>query len=197
MKILNVVMAIIFGAMAGCAGQPSASHPAIALFRNSEGRYSTGFRLKWNDKTYFVTSRHAIPSQRSVKGWNGYFDDVHVIDDSGGDALEPSFVEVPMCVLEDEKGYPGFPVTICGFDQNQEYVETKGLVCGRLVGENIDIIFTTAPMVCGMSGSPVLDASGRVIGIAVKILKKKGKDGHAKSAVTPICRALWRMKSDG
>jgi len=177
---------------------------SISRFRNDKGYMSTGFYLKYKKKVFYVVARHAVVSEDKKYGitWNEQYKDVYVMDTTQTEHyLEPSSMEFPYGTLENERGREGFPVTFCGYDKNGNYVEKTGLVCGRVIDDQddvtkkLDVIWTTAEIEVGMSGGPVLDQYGKVIGVCtVSKYPKKGKIGFARSGCTPIEIALERME---
>jgi len=210
MRTLSLVLVLV---LVGCEAMqtgavqpkrvpPECPNDAVKLYRNSSGYFASCFILRHNNKIRLVTARH-VAEPGEMKGWSENFDDVSVlkvVEPYQGGYLEPSYKEIPIGVLENEAGRKELPVTIIGFTAGEPVV-TKGYICGRVVGKDengkeVDFIFTTAPMYSGMSGSAVLDADGKVIGIAVaKAPLKEGNRGEAKSKVTPIQRAMYRMRT--
>jgi len=180
MKWLCVLLCALF---MGCGGHQQPVHRgADAIIQYKRG---TAFYLTYCGKRYLVTAGHLIAEV------NTNYRDVHVVPVAGeGPSLEPSFVNVPMRLLPDEMGRSRWKAHIIGFVEDMR-VKTRGLVCGRVVRDDFDLIYTTVPMKHGMSGSPVMNSEGKVIGIAVQIRSGKGR---AKSACTPIAWALAKVR---
>jgi len=195
---------VIIFALAGCISeeQPIEKHSevainngAIVIFKNDDGGLCTGFYVSHEGRKYFVTARHAVEKNR--EGWSEFLDDVWVLRTTNydGPVLELSNKSVPIGTLEKEAPRRHFPVSGHGYIANK-YTSRPGYVCGRFTdGKTADIILTTVEMDPGMSGSPLLDNEGKVLGVMVSLLlpKEKSYDGMAKSACTPVERMRSRM----
>ncbi|GGL27352.1 hypothetical protein GCM10009774_17110 [Cellulomonas gelida] len=79
---------------------------------------------------------------------------------------------------------PGSSVTVVGYPRGSRLAMTSGTVIGATTDplhENLgEVLVTDAQVDLGSSGSPVLDADGRVVGVVYA----KGKDGA--SFVVPV-----------
>ena len=70
----------------------------------------------------------------------------------------------------------GSGVTFLGFPSG----ESSGLKSstGRILGFRRGTVLTDAPIASGYSGGPVVDANGRLVGIATRFIVKQGADGQ-------------------
>lgn len=200
MRLITVLICL---ALVGCHPDPASRRDpvedAVTVFRSSNRVRATGFYLRYKNRTFFVTAKHAVENRSFGKTWNKFRDDVDVTlaEDQGVSYLLPSEKFIPFGTLEYESGRPEFPVVVQGYNGHMEKVVSKGLACGRLPHHGGDTIFITAPIVLGMSGSPVLDEEGRVLAVVGSVLTLKEGEGRgdAKTACTPIQRVLLLMES--
>ena len=89
---------------------------------------------------------------------------------------------------------PGDAVTVVGYPQGRQLTVTSGHVIGQTtdpLNENLgQVLVTDAPVEPGSSGSAVLDAQGRVIGVVY------AKNADDKSFIVPVS-TLKKMLADG
>lgn len=87
----------------------------------------------------------------------------------------------------------GTKIYALGNPQGLEGTFTDGLVSNRLVYDGLDIVQISAPISQGSSGGPILDSSGKVVGISTAYLKD-GQNLNLAIPSTYISRLI--MKTD-
>jgi S1-C subfamily serine protease len=91
----------------------------------------------------------------------------------------------PLVLADSKEVKIGAPVFVLGSPKGLEGTFSTGIVSSiRKLGKDKDLIQVTAPVSHGSSGGPVLDADGRVIGIAVATMT----EGQNLNFAVPVSR---------
>ena len=149
--------------------------PAVLLVE-AEGRaggmQGTGFLVSADGR--LVTNHHVIAGAtrivaRSVNG-GVYSAKSILVDDPGHDlaVVQLEATNMPMLTLGDEKAvHPGSAIVVIGNPRGLEGSITEGIVSALRNLEHYDEVFQISAAISpGSSGSPVLNADGKVLGIA-------------------------------
>ncbi|GIV19183.1 MAG: hypothetical protein KatS3mg023_0934 [Armatimonadota bacterium] len=153
--------------------------PAVVtvLAENSEEKVSgTGFFI--HTKGWVVTNYHVIKGMRSirVRAHNGRIYNVKSVlfADSNWDLALLDTGATPPAVLETTLSInlkPGEPVCVIGSPMSLEGTVSTGVVSALREFEGRRVVQITAPISPGSSGSPVLNAAGKVIGVATQYIQ--------------------------
>lgn len=205
---MNRYLVLLVFLLIGCtpcepAPKISEKHPCIFPFLHANGS-GTSFVLKVEDNTYLVTAQHVWDADPDrINADDTGFNDVYVRELKEADTwLEPSTLELPTEPRLSEAGYEDFPVTVIGFDAERVLRKSEGLVSGHFTCltcvKPVDSVFTTAVVVPGMSGSPLLDKDGKVLGVLARIMypKDAADKGQVRSAFVPVQRVLMRIRDE-
>ncbi len=127
-----------------------------------------------------VTNYHVIEAVKhlKVKLSNGdIFDRIKVVDyDERRDIVVlsvPAYNTKPVQLGDSDTVSPGDKIVVIGNPEGFEGSVTDGIVSGIRVSEKgYRLIQISAPISPGSSGSPVFDAKGKVIGLAVGMVKE-------------------------
>lgn len=170
----------------------SIARPAIVVIeaQTPEGvgmriKKGTGFNIL--EDGLIITNQHVVSGAAAVSitfidgrryfsnHWEQVGDaDIAVIDIQGRD--------LPTLKLDYSKPQPGQAVTVIGNPLNMERLIQKGMVAqviDGIKGSNlayVEILVTAAP---GLSGSPVIDESGRVVAVVYAARKKAEENSTA------------------
>lgn len=151
-----------------------------------EGRFmGQGFWLMVDERPAFVTARHVADREFKADVGDRTRIDMMVLDIpyTGEATLVPSTLALPREPKDEfESGYPEFPVKALYYDAQAMRFKT-GLVSAYF--ECGSTILTTVPVKPGMSGSPLLDAEGRCLGLCTTVMTPK-EGGHVRSAYLSV-----------
>ena len=142
------------------------------------GIYATGFHIKFEGKTFIVTNKHVCDF--SLKTYKHNFIQ---FDDYIGEIIMISEVH-DLCLvtsnrtdgleLSDTPVEPLDHITLIGFPRGMDKVIREGRVISYMeifagwlgeAGKNVETIQISTTTYGGNSGSPVLNSSGKVIGV--------------------------------
>ncbi|NBS06089.1 MAG: LysM peptidoglycan-binding domain-containing protein [Verrucomicrobia bacterium] len=160
----------------------------------------TGFSI--SSEGLLVTNQHVIAGAHSVvaKAENGGLFPVTriVAIDKINDLalLEIKAKDLPFLSLApDGSAEAGTRIAVVGSPLGLEGTLTEGIVSARrrLPKERRDVLQISAPISKGSSGSPVLDAQGRVIGVASFLLQ----DGQSLNFASPSEKLRLLLKKFG
>jgi len=148
----------------------------------------TGFSI--SSEGLLVTNHHVIAEAHSIiaKAENGGLFPITriVATDMRNDLalLEIKAKDLPFLLLApDGSAEAGTRIAVVGSPLGLEGTLTEGIVSARrrLPNEKRDVLQISAPISQGSSGSPVLDAQGRVIGVASFLIQ----DGQSLNFASP------------
>ena len=95
--------------------------------------------------------------------------DIALLEVADGLLLEP------LASGDSQRLAPGDPLYVVGFALGTELLGdptvTRGVLSGRRVVDGVEYLQTDAAMNPGNSGGPVLDSRGRVVGVAVAVIR--------------------------
>ena len=181
------------------------TRPAVYLLvlQDEDGKTigaGTGFSI--SSEGLLVTNHHVIAEAHSIiaKAENGGLFPITriVATDTRNDLalLEIKAKDLPFLLLApDGSAEAGARIAVVGSPLGLEGTLTEGIVSARrrLPKEKRDVLQISAPISQGSSGSPVLDAQGRVIGVASFLLQ----DGQSLNFASPSEKLrLLLMKTD-
>lgn len=150
----------------------------------------TGFNL--NPQGLIVTNRHVVEGASSVEvtfsDENRYFSrKIKLIDGYDLALVKLDGKDLPaLAVADDRIAELGQTVTIIGNPRGCQRISARGQVKEYFMTETANQVFSVAATVApGSSGSPVLDATGRLVGIvyAAGTVKIEGKDQNRALAI--------------
>jgi len=167
LKAIKTLFLISILTLCGCN---SSNYNKIIQYKVSNNAYGTAFYLSKNNKDYLVTAKHLFDKDAYLELADVYY---------RGSEITNGF---NISSIKIDKNTKDIPIKIVGYYLGKMQVR-KGYICGRFKNESIDLIFTTAKVERGMSGSPCIDKNGRVIGVLSLLLEGERK---AKSAIVPI-----------
>lgn len=141
-----------------------------------EGGTGTGFFLKFDGKTYLVTNEHVARSPKTpvatlIDGSTVRLGDMSIAEDRDLARYEVD-EKYESFVLADDAPNNGDPVWVFGNSSGEGVITT---LHGRVKGVGSLRLETDAEFVPGNSGSPIVDAEGKVIGVAAML--KNGAGG--------------------
>ena len=162
----------------------------------------SGFFISCDGK--FVTNHHVIEKAAKIilKGENGAFYEVQglLADDAVADVAILQVAAKNVQFLEigaSQTAQVGQHIAVIGSPMGLEGTLSEGIISAkRDLGEKGEWLQMTAGISPGSSGSPVLDASGKVIGIATMLLR----EGQSLNFAVPsdrIQRALSTISKSG
>ena len=144
-----------------------------------------------------LTAAHVVAGKRSLSVRNalGKFFSVKKVcpGDFTADAILLQSDAEEQMFLRFAEGDPkeGDPLTVIGFPLAIDLPLTSRGVVRALSTGNDHPMLTSAPMVPGQSGSPVLNAQGRIVGIASRgSMAVRGVGAPARSEATPLSALL-------
>ncbi len=146
----------------------------------------SGFAI---DATTLITNRHVVADAASlqVSTYDGH--DVTVSASSTAAIADLALVRTETDLpsspdLADTDPVPGDDVTVVGYPQGGALTVTSGHVIGATtdpLNANLgEVLVTDAPVEPGSSGSAVLDAAGRVVGVVY------AKNASGQSYIVPV-----------
>ncbi len=133
--------------------------------------FGSGFVIR--EDGVIATNRHVVESADTVRVTlesGEIYDNVYVLGHD--DRRDLVILQIPATGLatldigDDRTSEVGDPVYVMGNPLGLEGTFSDGLLSAKRVEEGVAYLQITAPISEGSSGGPVLDASGRVIGIA-------------------------------
>ena len=96
--------------------------------------------------------------------------DIALLEVADGLSLEP------LARGDSQRLAPGDPLYVVGFALGTELLGdptvTRGVLSGRRVVDGVEYLQTDAAMNPGNSGGPVLDGEGRVVGMAIGVIRE-------------------------
>ncbi len=169
-------------------GFDAAQRMAVRIRNVGCGSLSTGSGFAIDDHT-LVTNRHVVADSAALEISTYDGRDVRAQTASTAALADLAFVRTvdPLPAyggLAPLDPVPGASVTVVGYPRGSRLTMTTGSVIGATTDplhENLgEVLVTDAQVDLGSSGSPVLDAEGRVVGVVYA----KGQDGA--SFVVPV-----------
>jgi len=169
-------------------GFDAAQRMAVRIRNVGCGSLSTGSGFAIDDHT-LVTNRHVVADSAALEISTYDGRDVRARAASTAALADLAFVRTVEALpayagLAPLDPMPGSSVTVVGYPRGSRLAMTSGTVIGATTDplhENLgEVLVTDAQVDLGSSGSPVLDADGRVVGVVYA----KGKDGA--SFVVPV-----------
>ncbi len=141
-----------------------------------EGGTGTGFFLRFDGKTYLVTNEHVARSPKTpvvtlIDGSTVRLGDLSIAEDRDLARYEVDG-KYESFVIADNAPNNGDPVWVFGNSSGEGVITT---LHGRVKGVGSLRLETDAEFVPGNSGSPIVDAEGKVIGVAAML--KNGAGG--------------------
>lgn len=156
----------------------------------------SGFFISSDGK--FVTNHHVIDNAMKIvlKSENGAFYEVQGVlaDDSVADIaiLKVSAKKIQFLEISSQTVQVGQRIAVIGSPMGLEGTLSEGIISAkRDLGEKGQWLQITAGISPGSSGSPVLDASGKVIGIATMLLR----EGQSLNFAVPAERIMATLAS--
>jgi hypothetical protein len=157
------------------------ARPGVVLITAKDGSATigrgSGFLV--SEDGVLVTNRHVIEGATSLQvqlASGEIFDRVlFVSEDERRDLVVlriPGSRLSPLIIADDRTVEVGDPVYVMGNPLGLEGTFSDGLVSARRVLDGVALIQITAPISPGSSGGPVLDHSGRVIGVATLSMRE-------------------------
>jgi hypothetical protein len=157
------------------------ARPGVVLITAKDGSSTigrgSGFLV--SDDGVLVTNRHVVEGATSLQvqlASGEVFDRVlFVSEDERRDLVVlriPGSRLSPLIIADDRSVEVGDPVYVMGNPMGLEGTFSDGLVSARRVLDGVALIQITAPISPGSSGGPVLDHSGRVIGVATLSMRE-------------------------
>jgi hypothetical protein len=157
------------------------ARPGVVLITAKDGSSTigrgSGFLV--SEDGVLVTNRHVVEGATSLQvqlASGEIFDRVlFVSEDERRDLVVlriPGSRLSPLIIADDRSVEVGDPVYVMGNPLGLEGTFSDGLVSARRVLDGVALIQITAPISPGSSGGPVLDHSGRVIGVATLSMRE-------------------------
>ena len=192
----------------------SSTADASPLRRRRRTQQAQGSGFVYDDQGHVITNQHVVDGARSVKVtfWNGKTYDATVVgtdpstDVAVLDVDAPASVLEPLSFADSSKLEVGDGVVAIGSPFGLEQTVTSGIVSAlhrQITSPNDfaidDAIQTDAAINHGNSGGPLLDMSGRVVGVTSQIESESGGNdgvGFAVSSNT-VKRIAAALISDG
>ncbi len=153
---------------------------ALVFVENGDGRGS-GFIARMNGKTYVFSNQHNLlgATQPRLRAMNGHylnpsaFEFCRTRDLVRLEIPEGEFAELAVLELSDSTPNIGQEISVYG---NSAGGGVATELLGDVVGVGPSNIEIDADIVSGNSGSPILDASGKVLGVATYITLERKFD---------------------
>lgn len=171
-KITKLLMMVLITSLCGCN---SSNYDKIIQYKVSNNAYGTAFYLSKNNKDYLVTAKHLFDEEAYKWLADVYYRNSEI---TGGYNISSLKVEENV----EFKDIKERPIKIIGYYEGELQIR-NGYIVSRYKNESIDLIFTTAKVERGMSGSPCFDKDDNVIGVLSIIIEGSN---IIKSAVVPI-----------
>lgn len=166
-------------------GQENPARAAIGSVVKVQSSQSVGTGFAWarrDGELLLVTAAHVVGESRQVTviAPDGTAHTAAVLADDP--AVDVALLSVsdglaldPLARGDSQRLAPGDPLYVVGFALGTELLGdpsvTRGVLSGRRVVDGVEYLQTDAAMNPGNSGGPVLDGQGRVVGIAVAVIR--------------------------
>lgn len=128
---------------------------------------ASGFVMQQDQRLYLITNEHVIrggrPKLSLLNGQNLEWSQLEVADDYDLVRLELEISELPSLIISGSEASIGQEVFVFG---NSDGGGVATSLTGKVLGVGPDRIEIDAAFVQGNSGSPVLGADGRILGVA-------------------------------
>lgn len=171
-RILACAAAILLAvSTSSCTVLQAKTSPETSVVKITDGKgHGTGFAYQGR---YLITAAHVVGSSKNVKykGRDGVEHDAEVLwtNDTYDIALLSVKEDLPSARMSCRTAAVGEQVIARGNPMNVEFIETSGRIAGAprewQVWKSVYVADISAAG--GMSGGPVFDAFGEVIGITV------------------------------
>ena len=173
--------------------------PTTSPFGNGGTQQAQGSGFVYDDQGHVITNQHVVDGAQSVKVtlWNGKTYDATVVgtdpstDIAVLDVDAPASVLEPLSLADSSKLEVGDGVVAIGSPFGLEQTVTSGIVSAlhrQITAPNDfaidDAIQTDAAINHGNSGGPLLDMSGRVVGVTSQIESESGGNDGVGFAVS-------------
>ena len=168
-------------------------------FGNGGNATAQGSGFVYDDQGHVITNQHVVDGAQSVKVtlWNGKTYDATVVGTDAStdiavlDVDAPASVLEPLSLADSSKLEVGDGVVAIGSPFGLEQTVTSGIVSAlhrQITAPNDfaidDAIQTDAAINHGNSGGPLLDMSGRVVGVTSQIESESGGNDGVGFAVS-------------
>jgi S1-C subfamily serine protease len=166
-------------------GQENPARAAIGSVVKVQGSQSVGTGFAWakrDGELLLVTAAHVVDAASvvTVIAPDGTEHPAHVL--TRDPVVDIAVLEVadglslePLARGDSQRLAPGDPLYVVGFALGTELLGdptvTRGVLSGRRVVDGVEYLQTDAAMNPGNSGGPVLDDQGRVVGIAIAVIR--------------------------
>ena len=157
----------------------AASVVRLEVFDEKGGKVGTGSGFALGDPAMLVTASHVIVNMDHMVAYrdDGTSFEVERVVEVDEDA------DIAVCALPEDAGLPplraadeaplrGARVVVIESQFGLTNHVTKGDVCGRWGTGTVDWLLFSAPVSGGSSGGPVLDDTGRVVGMVMGTYEK-------------------------
>lgn len=185
-----------------------AAKPAIVVVQAQaenglalQGKRGTGFNI--SDDGVIVTNEHVVSDAISVSvlfrdGRKYYTNRWQKVGDADLVVLDIQAENLPVLPLHDDTPQIGQTVTVIGNPLDMERLIQKGVINkvalspGNQHGGYFEILITAAP---GLSGSPVIDDSGAVIGVVYAARSAIDSQGNSTALAIPLSTVKADLQS--